>query len=121
MGWDAISSLCCSASPASRFENQLARRRPRRLGVIESQKMIFPLEPGFELVVVMRTSRVSRLALGINRPQAGGRGAQIGNQAVAGAGAGFEVWARTGVAHGVAIARDRQAAVIEELSQVAAA
>src|SRR5436853_3122104 len=80
--------------------------------------MVLALEPAAQLITVMRTPRMSGLALRVHRPEHGRGRAQVTNQTVAGPRPCFKVSIEARIAHGSHVALHRHAAVIQQGAEI---
>src|SRR5215203_4854591 len=94
------------------YRNLLHRRPGQR------HLEVFPFLPAVELIRIVRRAWLAGLAGGIDGAKDGF--AEVGNQPIASAADGLPVGAGAGIADGVGIAPQWNAAVIEQFSQFAA-
>src|ERR1700733_6877352 len=82
------------------LEGQCRRKLPGRLGSIKRHEVIVALQPRGELVAIMRTAAMARLALPDDHPQSGRRFAQVADHAEAAPHGRLEIGPAPRVANG---------------------
>src|SRR5262249_34530004 len=117
---DRLASSINVPTSLRRLQIQRGDGRASCLRRIEWQEMIASLVPVVQLIAVVRAARMSRLTLPIDCPQPRWNRAQIRDKTIARSRPRLEDLIRPGVADGRVVAADRNAAVIEQFTQVAA-